>query len=254
MATEKTVVEKLQDMFDLQTIDSKLDELEILKGELPMEVSDLEDEIEGLNTRIGRLENQINDMEGDMAGHERNINEAESLLERYSKQMDNVKNNREYDALTKEIEMQRLDIQLAEKKMRQSRVELEKKQETLGATNERIDGKRKDLEVKKVELEKIIEKTEKEEDKLKKESEKARKTIEDRLIKAYDKIRTSYRNGLSVVSVERNSCGGCFNKIPPQLQLEIGQRKKIIACEHCGRILVDQQIVAEVKGEPTTTA
>lgn len=239
MATEKTVVEKLQDMFDLQSIDSKLDELEILKGELPMEVSDLEDEIEGLNTRIGRLENQINDMEEDMAQHERNIAEAESLLERYSAQMDNVKNNREYEALMKEQEMQRLEIQLSNKKIGGIKRDLEAKNETLAAAKERMERKSEQLSEKKVELEAIIEKTEKEEQKLRKASDKARKGIEERLLRSYDKIRKSYRNGLAVATVERNSCGGCFNRIPPQIQLEISQRKKIIACEHCGRILVD---------------
>ena len=246
---EVTIAEKLTNLYQLQVVDSKIDEIQIMKGELPMEVSDLEDDIAGLETRVKRLEGQIDDLEAEINRHAAVKTEADALIVRYQAQMDNVKNNREYDALTKEIEMQRLDIQLAEKKTRQARVELEKKQETLAATNERLDNKKKDLEIKKVELEKIIEKTEKEEDKLKKESEKARKKIEDRLIKAYDKIRSSYRNGLSVVSVERNSCGGCFNKIPPQLQLEIGQRKKIIACEHCGRILVDDQIVAEITGE-----
>ncbi len=154
---ELTIAEKLKNLFELQVVDSKIDEIQIMKGELPMGVSDLEDDIAGLETRIGRLEGQIQELEGEMSRHTANVKEAEALIERYQTQMDNVKNNREYDALTKEIELQRLDIQLAEKKMRQSRVELEKKQETLGATNDRIDGKRKDLEVKKVELEKIIE-------------------------------------------------------------------------------------------------
>lgn len=246
---EQTIAEKLSNLYQLQMIDSKIDEIQIMKGELPMEVSDLEDDIVGLETRIGRLGGQVQELEAEMSKHSANMKEAEALILRYQTQMDNVKNNREFDALTKEIELQRLDIQLAEKKLRQSRVDLDKKQETLGATNDRLTAKKKELDIKKVELEKIIEKTEKEEDKLTKDSEKARKNIEERLIKAYDKIRSSYRNGLSVVSVERNSCGGCFNKIPPQLQLEIAQRKKIVACEHCGRILVDDQIVAELKGE-----
>ena len=246
---EQTIAEKLSNLYQLQMIDSKIDEIQIMKGELPMEVSDLEDDIVGLETRIGRLGGQVQELEVEMSKHAANMKEAEALILRYQTQMDNVKNNREFDALTKEIELQRLDIQLAEKKLRQSRVDLDKKQETLGATNDRLTAKKKELDIKRVELEKIIEKTEKEEDKLKKDSEKARKNIEERLIKAYDKIRSSYRNGLSVVSVERNSCGGCFNKIPPQLQLEIAQRKKIVACEHCGRILVDDQIVAELKGE-----
>ncbi|MEM1215642.1 MAG: C4-type zinc ribbon domain-containing protein [Bacteroidota bacterium] len=239
MATEKTIVEKLEDLYSLQSIDSKLDELEILKGELPMEVSDLEDEITGLNTRVGRLESQIQDMEGDMTQHERNIAEAESLLDRYSAQMDNVKNNREYEALMKEQEMQRLEIQLSNKKIGGIKRDLEAKNETLAATQDRLEKKSAELAEKKVELEKIIEKTEKEEQKLRKASDKARNAIEARLLKSYDRVRGNYRNGLAVVTVERNACGGCFNQIPPQIQLEIAQRKKIIACEHCGRILVD---------------
>jgi predicted nucleic acid-binding Zn-ribbon protein len=158
---------------------------------------------------------------------------------------DNVKNNREYEALTKELEMQRLDIQLSEKKIREARVNMEGRQAVLDSTKERLDGKKADLERKKVELQAIQEKTEKEEEKLRKKSDKARKKIEERLLKAYNKIRSSYRNGLAVVTVARESCGGCFNHVPPQLQLEIGMRKKIIACEHCGRILVDQHILEE---------
>jgi len=157
--------------------------------------------------------------------------------------MDNVKNNREYDALTKEIEMQKLEIQLSEKKIKEASGYLESKKETKVSAGTRLTGKKEALEEKKVELEKIISKTEKEEEKLKRKAERQRKNIEDRLLKAYDKVRTTYRNGLGVVTVQRNSCGGCFNKIPPQLQLEIGMRKKIIACEHCGRILVDDNIL-----------
>lgn len=250
MATEKTVIEKLDSLFTLQSIDSKLDELEILKGELPMEVSDLEDELGGLDTRITRLETQIKDLEGDMAKHENNINEANSLLERYSVQMDNVKNNREYEALMKEQEMQRLEIQLSEKKIGQIKRDLESKNETLAATQERKTSKSTELDAKKVELEAIIEKTEKEEIKLGKKSTKARKGIEERLLNAYDKIRVNYRNGLAVVTIERNSCGGCFNVIPPQIQLEVAQRKKIAACEHCGRILVDDVTAGIIPEEP----
>ena len=247
--TELSVGEKLKQLYELQAIDSEIGEIEILKGELPMEVSDLEDDIAGLETRIHRLENTVKDMQGDINRHEANIKEAETLIERYEAQLDNVKNNREYEALTKEIEMQRLEIQLSEKKSRQVKGEMENKDKTLKDTVERKDKQLKALEVKKVELEKIIVKTEKEEEKLRKKSEKARKKIEPRLIRAYDKIRSSYRNGLAVVTVERNSCGGCFNKIPPQLQLEISMRKKVIACEHCGRILVDDFITDDAKKE-----
>ena len=241
--TELTVIEKLKTLYELQLIDSEIDEIAILKGELPMEVSDLEDDIAGLTTRVKRLETTIGGFESDISKHDTNIKEAEALIAKYEKQMDNVKNNREYDALSKELELQRLEIQLSEKKSREIKGSIGGKQETLVAAKERLSQKEKDLETKKVELEKIIEKTEKEEEKLRRKSERHRKKIEERLLKAYDKIRGTYRNGLSVVTVSRNACGGCFNKIPPQLQLEINMRKKIIACEHCRRVLVDDSIL-----------
>ena len=251
MAAEISVEEKLKQLFNLQQIDSKLAEIEILKGELPMEVSDLEDDIAGLDTRKNRLEGQVSGLEEEVNRHRANISEAENLILRYQKQMDEVKNNREYDALTKEIELQKLEIQLSEKKIRQAEKDIQKKQETLSATIERVEAKQKDLETKKVELEKIIEKTEKDEEKLKKQSAKANKKIDDRLLKAYSRVRTSYRNGLAVVSVERNACGGCFNQIPPQLQVEIAQHKKIIVCEHCGRILINENTLLAAKEEAT---
>ncbi len=248
-AKDLSVAEKLRNLSNLQLIDSEIDEIEILKGELPMEVKDLEDDIAGLETRISRLEKNLSDLEGEISRHQNNIKESEALIERYTRQLDNVKNNREYEALTKEQEMQKLEIQLSDKKIKEARYDLTQKEELLTQTKERTEIKQKDLETKKVELAKIIEKTEKEEVKLRKESEKARKVIEDRLLKAYDKIRKTYRNGLAVVQVERDSCGGCYNKIPPQLQLEIGLRKKIIVCEHCGRVLVDDDILEVGKEE-----
>ncbi len=244
---ELTVADKLKAIYELQLIDSKIDEIQILKGELPIEVSDLEDEIAGLETRIARLSSNVEDMEKEISRHDTNIKESTALIERYEKQMDNVKNNREYDALSKELELQRLEIQLSEKKGRESGVQLQNKKETLAAAEERIADKKKALEVKKEELEKIIAKTEKEEEKLKRKSEKQKKSVEDRLLKAYVKVRSAYRNGLSVVTISRSSCGGCFNKIPPQLQLEIAQRKKIVACEHCGRVLVDENIMTSLE-------
>lgn len=242
MAIEKSIEEKLRDLYNLQQIDSQIDEIQILKGELPMEVSDLEDEMIGLETRVNRLESQLQDLRQDVARHNNNIKEAEALIIRYEQQMDNVKNNREFDALTKEIELQRLEIQLSQKKINQANKDILAKDETLIAAKERMHSKAAELEAKKVELQQIIEKTEKEETDLSKKSEKARKLIEDRLLRAYDKTRKSYRNGLAVVTISRNACGGCFNTIPPQQQLEIAQRKKIIACEHCGRVLVDEMI------------
>ncbi len=243
MAKELSVAEKLRNLYELQSVDSQIDEIEILKGELPMEVSDLEDEIAGLDTRINKLQDNIKKLQEEVSNHRANIKEAESLIERYTKQLDDVKNNREYEALVKELELQKLEIQLSEKKIRQAQQDIENKDETLKATEERKARKDKELDAKKVELKEIITKTEKDEKVLRKRSEEARKHVESRLMKAYDKIRTSYRNGLAVVHVERNSCGGCFNKIPPQVQLEISMRKKIIVCEHCGRILVDDNIM-----------
>lgn len=247
--TEKTVEEKMRELYSLQEIDSQIDEIEILKGELPMEVSDLEDEIAGLDTRINRLSTTVKDLQQEISRHEANIAESEQLILRYEDQMNNVKNNREYEALMKETEMQRLEIQLSDKKAGGAARELEVKQGTLSATQERRDEKVKLLEVKQEELKSIITKTEKLEKKLRRQSEKQRKAIEDRLLRGYDKIRKSYRNGLAVVTVERNACGGCFNAIPPQLQLEISQRKRVMICEHCNRILVDHNINEEMPAE-----
>lgn len=245
-----TVEEKLTDLFNLQTIDSKIDEIKILKGALPIEVSDLEDEITGFNTRIEKLNSQMSDIDERIAKHNENIKTAETLSERYNKQLDEVKNNREYEALQKEIELQGLEVQLSEKRIREATAEKEKKQETLAGTTERLEVKQKDLDQKKEELEKIIAKTVKEEKTLQNKSEKQRAKIETRLLKAYDKARHAYRNGLAVVTHRRGSCGGCFNRIPPQLQIEIGMRKEILACEHCGRVLIDHEL-AGIKEEET---
>ena len=241
-AKDLSVVEKLQQLFELQKIDSQLDEIQIMKGELPMEVRDLEDELAGLCTRITKLTEGKEEIETEISRHRANIKESETLIERYKQQLDSVKNNREYEALSKEIEMQQLEIQLSEKRIREANENLEAKEETLKAAQARMDAKQKDLENKKVELEKIIEKTEAEESKLQKAAEKQRKNIEERLLRSYDRIRSRYRNGLAVVTINRDACGGCFNKIPPQLQLEIRSRKNINACEHCGRVLVDTEI------------
>jgi predicted nucleic acid-binding Zn-ribbon protein len=249
MAKELTVAEKLKNLFELQTIDSKLDEIAILRGELPVEVKDLEDEIEGLERRKAKTQEAIDELNANVNRHEAAIQEAKSLMERYSTQLDNVKNNREYEALTKELEMQKLDIQLAEKRIGQASKEKTIKEERLAGTDERMEKKKNDLKIKKKELEEIISKTDAEEKSLNTKADKARSKIEERLLIGYDRIRKNYRNGLSVVTVERDSCGGCFNRIPPQIQLEISLQKNIIACEHCGRILVDDIIAG--KAEPS---
>ncbi len=240
--TSTTVEEKLTDLFQLQTIDSKIDKVKLLKGALPIEVSDLEDEILGFNTRIKKLSNQISDIDDRISKHNENIKTAETLSERYTKQLDDVKNNREFEALQKEIELQGLEIQLSQKRIREATGEKEGKQEVMDTTTAAMEEKNSDLKKKKEELQKIIEKTEKEEKTLSNKSERQRNKIEDRLLKAYDKARAAYRNGLAVVTHRRGSCGGCFNRIPPQLQIEIGMRKELLACEHCGRVLVDHTI------------
>jgi uncharacterized protein len=242
---ELTIPEQLAQLYHLQKNDSKLDEIKVMKGELPMEVSDFEDDLVGLNTRKNRLLDSINEIDEDIKNHNNNIKESESLIVKYEKQLDKVKNNREFDALNKEIELQRLEIQLSEKRIKEANVSKAAKGESLKNIEDKIAVRQKELKVKKDELESIIEKTEKEEDKLIKDSTKQRKEIEPRLLKAYDKIRSSYRNGLAVAVVARESCGGCFNKIPPQKQIEIGMMKHIVACEHCGRILVDDTFILQ---------
>jgi len=240
---DQSIVEKLKEIYSLQQIDSKIDEISILKGELPMEVSDLEDEILGLQTRLSKVENSLSEVENEILRHNTNIKEAEALIERYTMQLDNVKNNREFDALTKEIELQKLEIQLSQKKIKDIGGLKESKETDIVKIKEKLGQREKDLENKKVELQKIIEKTEKEEVKLLKESDKARKKIEERILLSYDKIRKTYRNGLAVATVQRGACGGCFNSIPPQMQIEISMMKKIIACEHCGRVLIDENFL-----------
>lgn len=242
---ELTIPEQLAQLYHLQKNDSKLDEIKVMKGELPMEVSDFEDDLVGLNTRKSRLLDSINDIDEEIKNHNNNIKESESLIVKYEKQLDKVKNNREFDALNKEIELQRLEIQLSEKRIKEANVSKVAKGESLKNIEDKIAVRQKELKVKKDELESIIEKTEKEEDRLIKDSTKQRKEIEPRLLKAYDKIRSSYRNGLAVAVVARESCGGCFNKIPPQKQIEIGMMKHIVACEHCGRILVDDTFILQ---------
>lgn len=242
---DQTVEEKLNSLKVLQELDSKIDEIEVLKGELPMEVQDLEDELEGLKTRVSNLEGSIQDYQNEINKHLANSKEAENLIMRYESQLDNVKNNREYEALTKEIELQKLEIQLSEKKIKGVKILVSEKEEVLKVAQQRIEMRNNALEEKIVELKKISAATEKEEISLRKKIEKARKNIDARLMKAYDKLRGAYRNGLAVVPIERNACGGCFNQIPPQIQMEINQLKKVIVCEHCGRVLIDTKVKEE---------
>ena len=240
-----TIEEKLRALHDLQKIDSQIDEIRILKGELPLEVSDLEDEIAGLDLRVKKSEKDIKDLETQISRFKVAAKDCEALIARYEAQQNNVKNNREFEALGKEIEMQKLEIQLMTKRSKEAKATIDVKQQALESSKRVIEAKVKDLTVKQDELKEIISKTEKEETESMKKSERQSeivKKMDERLFAAYHRIRTAYRNGLGVVTVERNACGGCFNQIPPQRQQEIRQRKKIIACEHCGRILVDDEI------------
>ncbi len=244
MATVKdfSVEEKLSSLILLQKIDSKLDEIRILKGELPMEVADLEDEIHGLHSRRVRIEEEINGINDFIESKRQQIKQSEELLARYEKQSENVKNSREFEALNKEIEMQQLEIKLAEKHIKDANIEIQDKAKKLESANKAIGSKESLLNTKKGELEKIIVDTEKEENHFIALSNEARTKVESRLLTSYERIRKNYRNGLAVVPVDRDACGGCFNAVPPQRQSEIRQHKKIIVCENCGRILTNPEL------------
>jgi predicted nucleic acid-binding Zn-ribbon protein len=237
-----SVEEKLVSLVRIQKIDSKLDQIEILKGELPMEVRDLEDEIEGLHARQTRIEEEINGIQEFIDRKKEAIVEAQALIKKYDKQSENVKNSREFDALNKEIEMQQLEEKLCEKHIKDATEEIGDKVRQLDLAKKAVAAKETNLNAKKAELEKIISETEKEESQFKKLGEAARKQADERLLTSYDRIRNNYRNGLSVVAVDRDSCGGCYHAIPPQKQSEIRLRKKINVCENCGRILVDSDL------------
>ena len=239
---EFSVEEKLSSMVRLQKIDSKLDEVQILKGELPMEVKDLEDEIEGLHARQTRVEEEINGITEFIEQKKEGIKEAQALIKKYEKQSENVKNNREFEAINKEIEMQQLEEKLCEKHIKDATEEIAEKARQLEFAKKAVATKEANLKGKKDELEKIIKDTEKEEKHYNKDATDARSHVDERLLMSYDRIRKNYRNGLAVVPVERDSCGGCFHAIPPQKQSEIKLRKKVMVCENCGRILVDADL------------
>lgn len=239
---ELSVEEKLQHLYELQRIDTEIDKIKTLRGELPLEVQDLEDEIAGLETRLENLKNEISEADKSVATKKQEIAKSEELIKKYTEQLDNVRNNREYDALTKEVEFQKLEIELQNKRIREAQKTKAEKEVNLEISSKQYDEKKADLEAKKAELEDIIAETHKDEETLIQKSEELSRNIEPRLVSAYRKIRSNARNGLAVVTVDRDACGGCFNKIPPQRQLDIRSRKKIIVCEYCGRILIDKYI------------
>ena len=240
---EQSVEQKLKALWTLQSIHTKIDKIRQVRGELPIEVADLEDEIAGLDTRIEKIRTDLDDLEDSIVNRKNMIKDAQAAIKKYEGQLNEVKNNREYDAISKEIEIQGLEIQVCEKRIREAEFEIKNKTELYESTQQSLDHSKGELSVKKQELETIAGETQKEEDTLVEQATKAETNIEDRLLKVYNKLRGTFRNGLAVVSIERDSCSGCFNKIPPQLQSEIRQRKKIIICEHCGRIIVDEDIV-----------
>ena len=239
---ELSVEEKLQHLYELQRIDTEIDKIKTLRGELPLEVQDLEDEIAGLETRLENLKNEISEADKSVTNKKQEITKSEELIKKYSEQLDNVRNNREYDALTKEVEFQKLEIELQQKRIREAQKLKAEKEVNLEISNKQYTEKKADLEAKKAELDDIIAETHKDEEALTQTSEELSQNIEERLLTAYRKIRDNARNGLAVVTVDRDACGGCFNKIPPQRQLDIRSRKKIIVCEYCGRILIDKYI------------
>jgi uncharacterized protein len=239
---EITVEEKLFALYDLQKVVSKIDEIKILRGELPLEVQDLEDEIIGLNTRLEHFETEIAEIQATITSKKFEIEEAGTKIQRYKEQQENVRNNREYDNLSKEIEFQTLEIELCEKRIREFTAAKESKLAEQQLTKDKLSERKLDLEQKKGELNEIVSETKQEEEKLREHAKQIESLIEPRLLTAFKRIRKNARNGLAVVYVQRDACGGCFNKIPAQRQLDIRLRKKIIVCEYCGRILVDQEL------------
>jgi predicted nucleic acid-binding Zn-ribbon protein len=237
---------KLRALYELQIIDSKIDRIRTVRGELPLEVQDLEDSVAGLELRVTNLSQELKDLQEQVSEKTQAIKDFTANIKKYEAQQGKVRNNREYDAITKEIEFQNLEIQLAEKRLKENKFAIEQKSDIVAKSQNDFSERQKDLKLKKSELDEIISETEKEEKELMQASDNACEGIEDRLINAYRRVRANTRNGLAVVPVERDACGGCFNKIPPQKQLDIRMNKKILVCEHCGRIMVDPNLIAEV--------
>lgn len=253
-----TVEQKLKTLFQLQTMLSKIDEIKTLRGELPLEVQDLEDEVAGLSTRIERIKAEIAELKSSIATKRVEIETAKASVAKYKEQQENVRNNREYDFLTKEIEFQSLEIELCEKRIREFTAQEQAKSAEMNDSANALEEREKDLEVKKSELNEIVSETKQEEEKLRDKAKDLETKIEARLLQSFKRIRKNSRNGLGIVYVQRDACGGCFNKIPPQRQLDIRSRKKVIVCEYCGRIMIDPELAGvtseakvDVKEKPT---
>ena len=250
---ELTIAQKLDALLTLQSIDSQLDVLQTMRGDLPEEVQDLEDEIAGYETRIGKFKKEISALEDEISHHKQAKKEADKLIAKYKDQQMNVRNNREYDAISKEIELQELEIELSDKKIGEANFKISKKNEEIKNTDKISSERQKDLDTKKKELNVLVSESHEEEQKLQKDREKKSALVEDRLLKSYNKIRSNARNGLAVVVVKRGACGGCFNMVPPQRQAEIREKKKIIVCEHCGKIFADvEEIIPPPEKEKAT--
>ncbi|MBP7510533.1 MAG: hypothetical protein KA981_01310 [Bacteroidia bacterium] len=245
-ATETSIEQKLKALYKLQLIDSKIGKLTAIRGELPMEVSDLEDDIAGQETRLANLTAEVKKMDETIAANKGKIADAKALVKKYEKQLENVKNNREFDALNKEIEIQGLEQQALEKRIKNTQFDIEQKKMAIDSLKAELEGRVLDLKNKKAELDNIVEETQKEEDELKKVRANAVKVADERLVHSYDRIRKSVKNGIGVATIDRDSCSGCFAGIPPQRQSDIKQRKKIIVCENCGRVLTDASLSEEV--------
>ncbi len=239
---DMSVEQKLKNLYQLQTMLSEIDRIKILRGELPLEVQDLEDEIEGLTHRMGKYNEDVEACKADIAAKKAKINEAQQAIARYKEQLNDVKNNREYDMLSKEIEFQSLEVELQDKRIGEAQRAIENRKADMETARHQLEERRADLDVKKAELDEITAETKAEEEKLREKAKNLEQSIEPRLLTAFKRIRKNSRNGLGIVYVQRDACGGCFNKIPPQRQLDIRMRKKIIVCEYCGRIMIDPEL------------
>ena len=246
--SEYSVEEKLQSLYQLQTMLTEIDKIKTLRGELPLEVQDLEDEIAGLTTRIEKASAEVVELTKGVAENKNVIEVSKAAIAKYQEQQDHVSNNREFDSLNKEIEFKNLEVELAEKRIREYTAAITAKKEEIEHNKALVEEKKQDLEVKKSELHEIIEENRQEEERLREKCKTLELNIEPRLLQSFRRIRNNTRNGLGIVYVQRESCGGCFNKIPPQRQLDIRMRKKIIVCEYCGRIMIDPEL-AGVKEE-----
>ena len=249
MNVDEAVEKRLVALYTLQAVDSEIDKIKIIRGELPQAIQDLEDEIAGLETRINNFNNDISETNAKVASEKNEIAEHTEMIKKYQKQQDNVRNNREFEAINKEIEYKELQIQLNERHLKEASAHIREIQQHIAAAEQLLDNRRKDLEAKKGELDDIIAETEKDEKRFLSKEQEQEQFIEPRYLQAYKRIRNSARNGLAVVTIDRDACGGCFSKIPPQRQTEIKMHKKVIVCEHCGRILVDDDIAEKAKAQ-----